>query len=208
MAAPDRPAPRTQEQRTADSRQIILDAALAGLVQDGYRQTTTVAIQARAGVSRGRLLHHFPSREELLIAAAQHLVTERLEEMQERVAQSPTALLTGGERADRATDLLWETFHQPYFWAAMELWTAARTDPELRAALVGAERGLMRAIERVVDAVYGSELAAHPRFPEVRELVFTSMRGVALTYALHDRDPATDPHLPSWRRLVRSELLG
>jgi AcrR family transcriptional regulator len=210
VAAPEHPSsgrPRTQGQRTADSRQLILDAALEGLVRDGYRNTTTVTIQARAGVSRGRLLHHFPSRDDLLVAAAQHLVTERLAEMEDWIGRSPHGRLTGAERIDRATDLLWETFRQPYFWAAMELWTAARTDPDLRSALVDAERTLLRTIEKVVDTMYGPVLSSHPDFPETRDLVFTSMRGVAMTYALLDRDPATDPHLGSWKRLLRRVLL-
>lgn len=207
VASPEPRTPRTQGQRTADSRSLILDAALNGLVSDGYRLTTTVTIQARAGVSRGRLLHHFPSRDELLIAAAQHLAQERLAEMDDWVGRSPHGRTGGGERIDRATDLLWETFRQPYFWAAMELWTAARTNPDLRAALVEAERPLLRTIEKVVDAMYGPVLASHPDFPEARDLVFTSMRGVALTYALTDRDPTTEPHLGSWKRLLRRALL-
>lgn len=199
--------PRTQGQRTADSRSLILDAALAGLVEDGYRRTTTVTIQARAGVSRGRLLHHFPSRDDLLIAAAQHLLQERLVEMDGWIARSPHGRTTGAERIDVATDLLWETFRQPYFWAAMELWTAARTDPDLRSALVDAERRLLRTIEKVVDTMYGPVLSSHPEFPEVRDLVFTSMRGVALTYALHDREPTTEPYLARWKRLFTRTLL-
>ncbi|GAA2538995.1 TetR/AcrR family transcriptional regulator [Pseudonocardia hydrocarbonoxydans] len=207
MAAPDRRPPRTQGQRTADSRSLILDAAIDGLVTDGYHRTSTVAIQTRAGVSRGRLLHHFPSREELLIAAAQHLVQERVAEMDDWIARSPHGRASGAERIDLATDLLWETFRQPYFWAAMELWTAARTDPDLRTALLEAERRLLRTIEKAVDTMYGPVLSGHPEFADVRDLVFTSMRGVALTYALHDRDPLTEPHLARWKRLLTRTLL-
>jgi AcrR family transcriptional regulator len=207
VAAPDRRPPRTQGQRTADSRSLILDAAIDGLVTDGYHRTSTVAIQTRAGVSRGRLLHHFPSREELLIAAAQHLVQERVAEMDDWIARSPHGRAGGAERIDLATDLLWETFRQPYFWAAMELWTAARTDPDLRTALLEAERRLLRTIEKAVDTMYGPVLSGHPEFADVRDLVFTSMRGVALTYALHDRDPLTEPHLARWKRLLTRTLL-
>ena len=71
-----------------------------------------------------------------------------------------------------------------------------------------AERRLRTALEDVVVAIYGEELAARPAFPEVRRLLFTSMRGVALTYALERRDPATDPHLPIWKRVARLMLLG
>ena len=64
-----------REARTATSRARILDAAVACLVESGYSGATTLQIQARAGVSRGRLLHHFPSRDELLVAASRHLAT-------------------------------------------------------------------------------------------------------------------------------------
>ena len=73
---------RSRSERTADSRLLILDAAVACLVEDGYAGASTLAVQARAGVSRGRLLHHFPSRAELLVAAAGHLSTTLLAEVQ------------------------------------------------------------------------------------------------------------------------------
>lgn len=208
MGRPAGPASRTQSQRSADSRALILDAAVDGLVVDGYHRTTTVTIQARAGVSRGRLLHHFPSREVLLIAAAQHLASEQIDAMERWIGQSDFRRLTGGERIDRATELLWATFRQPYFWAAMELWNAARTDAELRGELVEAERRLGHAIEHVVDTMYGPVLSGRSEFPEMRDLIFSSMRGVATTYAPHQRDSDTDPHLPLWKRLARQMLLS
>jgi hypothetical protein len=112
------------------------------------------------------------------------------------------------ERCDLATELLWATFEQPYFWAAMELWHAARTDPDLRAELLATERQLGRAIQHVVATMYGPALSSHPGFDELVELLFTSMRGVALTYALRRRDHATDPHLAMWQRLARATLLN
>lgn len=200
-------APRTQGERRAGSRALILDAAVRCLVEDGYRDTTTVTIQARAGVSRGRLLHHFPSRDALLVAAAQHLVAERIAEMERWVSESLDGRTSGAARIDRATELLWETFRQPYFWAAMELWNAARTDEELRVELLAAERRLGRALEHVVDTMYGPVHSSHPAFPDVRRLIFTSMRGVAMTYALQPHDPASDPHLPLWQQVARAMLL-
>jgi AcrR family transcriptional regulator len=152
MVAPDPlpRIPRTQRQRRADSRTLILDAAVAALVEEGYRRTTTVTIQTRAGVSRGRLLHHFPSRDELLIAAAHHLAEEQFTDMERWVATSPYGQTTGADRSDRATELLWQRFRQPYFWAAMELWIAARTDEQLRGELLVAERRLRRALDHVI----------------------------------------------------------
>jgi AcrR family transcriptional regulator len=196
------PAPRTRSKRTADSRLLILDAAVACLVEDGYAGASTLAVQARAGVSRGRLLHHFPSRAELLVAAAEHLSRTLLEDARRRAAALMADRPQGRERVDRAIDLMWATFQEPPFRAAMELWTAARTDPELRAALRVEERRLRAAIRGVADEIWGPEVAAAPLYAELCELLFTSMRGVAIVYAFEDRPPSTDPHVALWKRLA------
>jgi AcrR family transcriptional regulator len=201
------PGPRTRrEERTATSRARILEAAVACLVESGYAGATTLRIQARAGVSRGRLLHHFPSRDALLVAASRHLATERLEGLGSRI--DGLAGLSRAERLDRGVELMWATFSEPHFWAAVELWTAARTHADLRAALLPEEREVGAAIRAGLARFYGPDLAAHPRYAAVRDLVFTSMRGVGLTYALDPRDPATDPHLPVWKQAAATLLVA
>jgi AcrR family transcriptional regulator len=197
---------RTRSERTADSRLLILDAAVACLVEDGYAGASTLAVQARAGVSRGRLLHHFPSRAQLLVAAAQHLATTQLADTRRRAAAVMADQPAGRERVDRAIELMWTTFQEPPFWAAMELWTAARTDPELRAALRTDERRLRTAIRGVADGIWGPEIAVAPLYAELCEVLFTSMRGVAMVYAFEDRPAVTDPHLPLWKRLATRML--
>ncbi|MGY1618907.1 TetR/AcrR family transcriptional regulator [Geodermatophilus sp. SYSU D00691] len=203
------PAPGSaRARRTADSRALILEAAVTCLVEDGYAGASTLAVQARAGVSRGRLLHHFPSRGELLVAAAEHLVTTRLTELRDRAAALMADQPTGPERVDRALDLMWATFQEPPFWAAMELWVAARTDAELRVGLRAQERRLRAAIGAVADEIWGPEIAAAALYAELCELLFTSMRGVAIVYAFEERPPATDPHVALWKRLARRYLYG
>ena len=108
----------------------------------------------------------------------------------------------GRERVERAIDLTWATFQEPPFWAAMELWTAARTDPDLRAGLRTEERRLRASIRAVADGIWGPEIAGAPLYDDLCELLFTSMRGVALVYAFEDRPAATDPHLALWKRLA------
>lgn len=198
--------PRSREKRAADSRTLILDAAVACLVENGYAGASTLAIQARAGVSRGRLLHYFPSRDDLLVAAAQYLATTRLSQTGARAAEACAGLPPGPQRVDRCIELLWSTFQEPHFWAAMELWTAARTNPALATALRPEERRLRHSIRAVSDRIWGPEVCRHPRYHELRELLFTSMRGAAMPYAFEDRPPATDPHVPMWKALARRLL--
>jgi AcrR family transcriptional regulator len=196
---------RSRTERSADSRALILDAAVACLVSDGYAGASTLAVQARAGVSRGRLLHHFPSREELLVAAASHLVNEMLAEAAEQAEHLDVA--DPVERVERCVELNWALFQEPPFWAAMELWNAARTDEALRTALRAEERRLNQAIRAAADRIWGPAAKANPRYPVLRELLFTSMRGVAIAYSFEDRPAATDPHLAIWKDLAR-EMLG
>ena len=209
MSAPADPSPQdggARARRTADSRALILQAAVACLVEDGYAGASTLAVQARAGVSRGRLLHHFPSRAELLVAAAQYLATSSLAELQERATGLMAGQPAGPARVDQAIDLMWATFHEPPFWAALELWTAARTDPALRKALQVEEPRLRAAIQAVADGIWGPEVTGAPLYGELCQLLFTSMRGVALVYAFEERTPATDPHVALWKRLARRLL--
>jgi AcrR family transcriptional regulator len=195
-----------REQRTADSRSQILDAAVACLIEGGYSGATTLQIQGRAGVSRGRLLHHFPSRDVLLVAAAHHLAAVRVQATVAK-AESELARHPGGVgRIDRVVELMWETHHEPHYWAAVELWTAARTNDEIADALRQEERRLGGAIRTAVDGMFGPELTRRPAYPMVRDQLLAGMRGAALTYAFDRRDPGSDPHLEQWKALAHRSL--
>jgi AcrR family transcriptional regulator len=203
------PAERSRrEQRSEDSRAQILDAAVACLIEGGYTGATTLQIQGRAGVSRGRLLHHFPSRDVLLVAAAHHLAGARV---RATVAKAEVVLADsppGPERIDRVVELMWETHHEPHYWAAVELWTASRTNDEIAHALRQEERRLGGTIRAAVDGMFGPELTGRAGYPMVRELLLAAMRGAALTYAFERRPAEKDPHVSEWKRLTHLVLDG
>jgi AcrR family transcriptional regulator len=188
------------------SRERILDAAVEVLVEFGYAGASTLEIQRRAGVTRGRLTHHFPSRDELLVAAANHLASSRLEQLAEAETADSDSAMNLAERIDQAISYIWSTFQQDYFWAATELWLGARHSQGLIDALLPAERHLYSTVRKMIDVAFGTELVARQGYVACRELLFTSMRGVALTYAFDIRDPRGDPHLEQWRTAARVML--
>ena len=57
-----------QAQKSAMTRDRILDAAINCFVELGYTNVTTAKVASSAGVSRGAMLHHFPSKTELIQA--------------------------------------------------------------------------------------------------------------------------------------------
>lgn len=202
MVSISAPPQRAQQARARDTQLLILDAAVQCLNEHGYAGTTTTLIQRRAGVSRGRLLHHFPSRTELLVAASRHLVGVRAVDFAENLSVYLGDKISGRGRVERAVELIWATFHHPYFWAAMELWLAARSDSELRGALAPQERRLGATIHESIDRLFGPEFSGHPRYRMLCDILFTSMRGVKMTYAVVSPDPAVDRHLPQWKELA------
>lgn len=122
---------RTQAERSATTREALLDAAVECLVDRGFSATTTTEVTRRAGVSPGALLHHFPTKPDLLTAAVGHVVQRRQAEFRKAMAN----LEPGADQLDAAIDLLWEAFNGPTFPAWVELWVGARTDPQLAAAV-------------------------------------------------------------------------
>src|SRR5882762_9259121 len=122
---------RSQAERSAATREALLDATIACLVEDGYANTTTSRVAERAGLSRGAHLHHFQTRDVLVAAAMERLAQRRGEVLLAEAKKLPP----GRERLVKCLDLLWSGYASPLYQAALDLWTHARTDPELRERL-------------------------------------------------------------------------
>jgi AcrR family transcriptional regulator len=71
--AKQNPVRRTQAERTEETRRRILDAAVDVLAAKGYAGFRTADVSAIAGVSRGAQTHHFPSKDELVVAVVEHV---------------------------------------------------------------------------------------------------------------------------------------
>lgn len=148
----------------------------------GYRGATTTEIAHRAGVSLGALLHHFPTKADLLSASVGHVFQRR----QEEYATAMAGLGPAGDKIGAAIDLLWSMFSGPAFTAWLELWVAARTDPDLAAAIAGVDRQFMAASERQYAEMFGED----PAVPPVGlHLVFTLMNGLALARLCDGYEP-------------------
>lgn len=99
-------------------------AVVACIDQSGYADTSIMAVQAHAGVSRGALTHHFPSKQALMAETALRLL-------------SNASTMRGV--ADDTRELLMHSWtriaNTPEGRAFVEILIACRTDAPLRAAL-------------------------------------------------------------------------
>lgn len=194
---------RTQAQRSEATRRALLAAAVATLVEDGYARTTTGRVCDRAGLSRGAHLHHFGTRAALIGAALVHYGEQVVADAQARF----DALPDGEDRTARALDLLWELYTGPVLGAAIDLWAAARWDPELARALEPIERTVDRRAKAFCRHVLPHR-ASRPDFERDIDFVLSTVRGLALM-AFVRPGRSTAPRWPHAReRLLRSLSTG
>jgi AcrR family transcriptional regulator len=135
----------TQAERTAHTTERLLDATIAMLLERGYRGTSTPEICRRAGVSRGAQLHHYPTKRELVAAAVDHLLEQRVAELDTRLAGATSGVLD----LEDAASLLWKVYTGDTFYAWLELVVASRTDPELCAMMAAVDARLARRAEKL-----------------------------------------------------------
>ncbi|WP_347059832.1 TetR/AcrR family transcriptional regulator [Blastococcus sp. HT6-30] len=195
------PVRRTQAERRASTRHALVRATVESLVELGCARTTTQGVQRRAGVSRGALTHQFTTKSDLVLAAVDHLYEEFSASVRQAAADLPA---DSAARVRLGVELVWNRFHGELFVAAMELWGAARTDAELRAALLPHERRLGVQLRSLATEVLGERMAQHPQAEAVYQVLLTSMRGQALTYALQPEAPRTDPHVEHWQSIIEA----
>jgi AcrR family transcriptional regulator len=182
-----------QEERTRVMRQRLLDATVDCLVEHGYGGTSTTLVSRRAGVSRGAQLHHFPTKNDLVVAAVEHLTAARGEEL----ARAAQDLPRGRQRTRAVLQMLADHFTGPVFTAALELWVAARTDPQLLAAVGPLEQKVGRETHRLTVELLGVD----EKQEGARELVQATLdlvRGLGLANTISDDARRRDRILDRW----------
>jgi AcrR family transcriptional regulator len=122
---------RTNPERSAATRAHILDATVQCLHLHGYGAVTNHRLSEMANVSRGAVLHHFPARQDLMVAVISHARNRQIEYTQQRLAEIPEGL----PRLRALIDLAWERQRLPEGLALIEIRMGARSDPEIAAAV-------------------------------------------------------------------------
>ena len=182
-------------------RARLLEATVDCLVEHGFSGTSTTLVSERAGVSRGAQLHHFPTKNDLVVAAVEHLTEKRGRELAEAAAKLPT-----GEKHTRAVlQMLADHFTEPVFSAALELWVAARTDPALLEVVAPLEYRIGRETHRLTIELLGIDESQ----PGARELVQGTLdlvRGLGLANTINDDAKRRRRILDQWARTLDAAL--
>ncbi|MBF33820.1 MAG: hypothetical protein CME94_06310 [Hyphomonadaceae bacterium] len=174
-----RTAPR-RNRRGERTRKTLLDATVKSLHQRGYGGTTVEAVMNDTGISRGSVLNQFPTRLDLIIAAAEH-------GMSEMIGHTSGELETYDDAAAcyRAfCDITWRSYQLPAASAVTETLLAARWDKELAAAF----RPIAERVETEIDGLV-ARIATQSGIADIdgsivhARILILSLRGITLELA-------------------------
>jgi AcrR family transcriptional regulator len=196
------PVRAPQQDRSRATRQQLLDAAVDCLVELGWSGSTVTVVAERAGVSRGAAQHHFPTREALVTAAVEHVTQVRTEDIQREL----DALPAGQMRTEAVVELLVSWFTGVPFQAALQVWVAASSDPQLRELVVPLEARTGRQVHRAAVDLLGVDESV----PGVREIIQATLdlaRGLGLANLLTDDSHRRARIVHRWAAVLDATLI-
>jgi len=187
-------------------RSRLIRAAVECLHESGYVATTFQTVTDRAGVSRGAILHHFPTRVELMAAVADYAATFQNQVVLKAAGETPDVL----EFFVNITRATWVAMIQPPAMALLEVIMATRGDAELASRI----REVTAALEaRQRDDVwrFAESLGVRDerRIDAMVRLHRAAMRGLALELSLTRNQAEAEESmdlLVHYKRLLTAEL--
>jgi AcrR family transcriptional regulator len=196
---PAKPKRRTQEQRSAETRGRLLEATIDLLIERGYARLTTADIAKRAGVSNGARVHHFRTKEDLVVAANRQAYDEAIALGVERAKASRNPV------RDLIADLF-SLYFGRFFLGSLDSVIAARTDRRLARHIhpvVAHYHAAMRTAwtKALAGAGYGKAQAE-----EIYDIILGQVRGMALTSAWRP-DPRKNARLIARVERILAESL-
>ncbi|MER5264288.1 TetR family transcriptional regulator [Actinosynnema sp. NPDC002837] len=194
---------RRQADRSRETRRKLMQATVECLVERGWAGTTTTVVAERAGVSRGAQLHHFRTRGELVAAAVEHLGAESVLDLKARARQVDES--SPEDQIAAVVELIADFYASDLFTAALELWVAARTDPDLKTVVVPLEVRLGRETHRLAVELLGAD-EAKPGVRETVQLTLDLVRGLALANQLTDDRKRRGRIIRHWARMLEDSL--
>lgn len=192
----------TQPQRSDAMRQRLIKATLECMARDGYAGTTIAKIVARAKVSHGATGHHFQTKSDLILAAAEDLMNRSFSVLGELVETAHDE-----DRYASVINAMWAKFHsQPEMKAMLALAVAAQTDKPLAKAMMALTSRTDAIYDQVTGLLFeplkGATVSPHELFTLARSVMF----GLAAEYHISGNETAVREQIDAWVRLVSTQF--
>jgi len=180
-ARPDKPT----QARSIAMREKLIEATLDVIHDRGYRSASTPEFASRAGVSRGALLHHFPTRSDIIVAAMEKLLgdgTNEIRTVAKKVARQEVSL-------EDFVEFLWKLFSGRFFYISLEFINEARSDAALRERMFPVVRDFHAALDGIWIEFEKQGADRHDATRVALNLTVCLVRGMGVQTVLK-KDPA------------------
>ncbi len=127
-----------QALKSANTKEVFFKAAMECYVKLGYALTTTTTVAEKAKLSRGAMVHHFPSKKILVKESIDFINKKRIELFKKDINKYTKESDVAAQVGD-GLDVYFNLLHSKYFLAYFELRMAARTDEYLAKVLLTAD---------------------------------------------------------------------
>ncbi|MGB3770964.1 MAG: TetR/AcrR family transcriptional regulator [Rhodococcus sp. (in: high G+C Gram-positive bacteria)] len=190
-----------KQDRSRATRSRLLESTIDALAETGWGATTVAVVAERAGVSRGAAQHHFPMREDLITAALEYMFDTRMGQAN----AEPIDLPPSGGRTEAVVSRLVDYYTSPMFKAALQVWTAAAADPDMRARVLPLEEKFGRVAHRTAVENLGVD-DADPRTHRLVQATLDLARGLGLADVLSDDSRRRAEIVKVWASVLDAAL--
>jgi AcrR family transcriptional regulator len=172
---------RSHAERTAETREKIIEAVVATIGELGFRKTTAAEIAKRAGVTWGAVQHHFGGKNGILAA----VLEDSFNRLAERIAAIPSGESPIERQVSRFVDGAWEHFSSPRYRSTFEiLLNHLPGDPDETRAW---QTEMFRAWDDVWSRVFGELGVSRSRTTVIQRYTICVLAGLASVQLLEGR---------------------
>src|SRR5215831_14551204 len=179
---------------------VVDGKAAANLIRRrAYARFRTAEVAAEAGLSRGAQLHHFPTKDSLVVATLEY-VFEQAQILSRRRA---SAVNRPRDLIEAVIEDAKEFFFSEHFMVAIDIVLSTSTDQAMRRQILDISRKARRPVEAAwAEALVAGGVPA-PVAADIVALTLGIVRGMALR-TLWDNDPKWfDQLFALWRQMIK-----
>jgi AcrR family transcriptional regulator len=188
---------RTQAERSAATRSVLLDSAIKSLFDNGYGATSTITVAEKAGLSRGAMLHQFPTKSDLMTFVVEAVFEQEVDLYHELLH----GITDPRQRLLAYPQAVWTVLSRPAGVAVLEIIQGSRSD----AALAEKLAPTLAKISAVVRRELASEFPKGPSLA-LLELIVGAVRGLSIQKVLTPDDEGVNGAIPLLQELLRVGL--
>lgn len=194
---------RSQAERSSAMRKRLLKATLESLSEEGYAGTTLSSIVRRAGVSRGAQVHHFASKNELILEAGKYLMWR----VYSRLGDVLLNIVEEEERLPALLKATWkDVFENDTSRAFLELINASQSDPNLAKELRALSSNIQASMDAPMQHYFQPQPGTAAGVTDMFTLTILVLSGLSTVRHLSEEPEETTRLLDVWIEVMARQI--